>query len=99
MIVIDHNLAFDRDFSKTEFLKSHAFSHQRGNLLDDMIYREQYSQRFREVLAKWDDICDSVPKEWLFVDEDESVKTDFDFDEAFNMLTACNCGSFWNDHD
>ncbi len=99
LVVIDHNLAFDRDFNKPEFLQSHAFSGQSRDLLDDMIYRQQYSQRFREVLANWDEICDSVPKEWLFVDDEESVKTDFDFAEAFNMLTTCDCGSFWNDHD
>jgi len=99
LVVIDHNLAFDRDFSKTDFLQSHVFSGQGSSLLRDMIYTQQYSPRFKEVLAKWDEICELVPSEWLFVDDYETVKTDFDFDEAFNMLTQCDSGSFWNDHD
>jgi hypothetical protein len=96
LLVIDHNLAFDRNFSPSNFARSHAFAADKIDLFDDLVTKAQYSTAFNDQLANWDEIVYSVPPEWIDLNDECSGSTAyFDFDWAREQLARCNNLTFW----
>lgn len=96
LIVIDHNQAFDRDFSLEIFSETHAFRAQLSVICEDWILRQEYCNRFEKAMEDWQSICDTVPSDWWFVDAEHTVSTDFDVDETRRMLHDCQFAGFWS---
>jgi hypothetical protein len=95
LVVIDHNLAFDRTFSTAGFSEAHVFREQIPQVFHDLAECGGYAQRLREALAVWPDACNNAPSEWRFVDEERTVPTDFDPIAAFTLLNRCANEDFW----
>lgn len=95
LLVIDHNQAFEAEFSKSEFLQSHAFYKQRLNLFNNPALQLEYSNRFSEILAVWDEICHTVPEEWWFFDDEKTIPTDIQRNEMYQQLTYYQNINFW----
>jgi hypothetical protein len=95
LVVIDHNVAFDRDFQTAGFMEEHVFSKQIPQVFQDLAERGCYVQRLRDALAVWPVACNNAPQEWWFVDEERTVPTDFDPTAALALLNRCTNEEFW----
>lgn len=95
LVVIDHNQAFDAEFSVESFLDAHAFHGQVVGLFDDWLRQQQYCNRFVKALADWDIICNNVPSKWWFVDLEQTIPTDFDRNAMHKLLLRCTNNAFW----
>ena len=97
LIVIDHNLAFDSEFTVGSFYQDHIFHEKKDIVLRDLLERDAYIERFSDALADWDEIEDTVPLDWLFLDEAHSTPIDFLLNDARTMLDAAFDKDFWHD--
>jgi hypothetical protein len=95
LVVIDHNQAFDPDFSVENFLKYHIFKEQAYLLFSDWDLKNLYMQRFKEALRNWELICDTIPEEWKFVDHERTVLADIDLNNMRELLERYNSDGFW----
>jgi len=62
LVVIDHNAAFEDDFSQADFFKHHIFRDSVAGWGES--FRESRQQKILEVLGKFPDICALVPEAW-----------------------------------
>jgi hypothetical protein len=95
LVAIDHNLAFDPTFDKSVFMQTHVFAPDMNAVLNDLAEQGVYSDKLAQALFEWPVALRSMPGEWMFLDEEETVRTDFDLAEAFQMLEKCRTESFW----
>lgn len=95
LVMIDHNLAFDPDFDPTQFLHLHVFSAEVADLFSDFLLRDTYRARFATALENWDDICDTLPLAWHFIDAEMTMPTKFPFDEIKRLLERALTDAFW----
>lgn len=95
LVVIDHNQAFDRAFSPSEFIDFHAFSAEWHALSDDWERQRKLAERFGTAMAAWSAICNTVPSEWWFLDTEQTVPTDFDLDATHQLLMKFQTPTFW----
>lgn len=96
LVVIDHNQAFDLDFSADNFLKYHVFNGQCQDLFGDALYRQKYEKNFQDTLNQWHNIWENIPEEWNFLDEELSIPANIDLDAIFNTLNRCNTEELWD---
>jgi len=96
LVVIDHNQAFDPACSAHDFIDVHAFWGQSHELLHDWNVQQEYVTRFVRAMADWESICNTVPPEWLFLDDEQTLPTDFDVDAVKKMLMRCRDAKFWS---
>ena len=94
--VIDHNLAFDRDFNRADFAQGHVFSQEMSNITGDMIERRMYEERLTGALSAWEIARACAPQEWWFVDPEQTLPTPFVADELYRSLQMVNDQEFWN---
>ncbi|MDZ4263414.1 MAG: HipA family kinase [Pseudomonadota bacterium] len=95
LVVIDHNMAFDPDFIRSEFIVFHIFGRQVEHVFDDLVEQAEYQERLQKALVAFDTACDSIPEAWWWFDDERTVKTDFDLEAARTLLTRCNSSNFW----
>lgn len=96
LAVIDHNLAFDREFSPEEFLSGHLFRDHWTEITGDLFIRSIYDQRLAQALVIFQDVLASVPQEWYWHDEQQTVEANFDIEQIEVALTRCNNSEFWS---
>lgn len=96
LVVLDHNQAFDRHFSKQSFLEQHAFSAERRSLFGDWVVQAEYQKRMQAALEILPSIWKSVPPEWKYVDSERTVEADFDIEETEQLLKLCLSDGFWS---
>lgn len=94
LVVIDHNQAFDRNFSPEQFLESHVFADYWNQVFGDHVERKRYQTRLGEALAKLPDIRVNIPDSWWFFDD--GVPADVTWDEIVECLERCHREDFWN---
>ncbi len=83
--VIDHNLAFDADFSRQDFLELHVFSGLLKARKLDMIDLVNFSKAFSQARESLEKDLPEVPDEWLNADPDASAK----IQEKMDVLMEC----------
>ena len=96
LVIIDHNQAFDLDFSAEDFIEYHVFGNARVGLFDDDLRRAAYRRSFCSALEKWQEICDEIPEAWYYQDPEMTVKADFDLDLMFSLLNRCATDALWD---
>ncbi|MDD2814333.1 MAG: hypothetical protein PHP00_01140 [Thiotrichaceae bacterium] len=96
LVMIDHNLAFDKQFHKQDFIKSHIFKAQGLALLSDKALQNDYTQLFLNALQYWNEICTGIPPEWWFSDAEQTVSVDFDLKVTYDKLMTCQEKIFWS---
>ena len=74
LVVIDHNSAFARDFSASEFFQQHVFHDARAQWNSE--FREQHQKKLLELLGQLSDIWESIPEEWSVDDDVTGFSTD-----------------------
>lgn len=96
LCVIDHNLAFDREFDATQFLATHVFADALRNVASDFVERQRYALRFSAALRCWAAATASLPVAWRFADAERTIPVDFDFSGVHGSLQRVLTDNFWN---
>lgn len=96
LVIIDHNQAFDPNFSREDFKDYHIFRGQNRDLFSDSIYMDMFTAEFQLVLNKWQDICHNIPQEWHYLDTEMSIPANIQLDAIFSILNRCNTSTLWN---
>ncbi|MFO1405603.1 MAG: HipA family kinase [Azonexus sp.] len=95
LVVIDHNLAFDPEFSPADFLQLHVFADDIRAMFSDYLLREAYAARFQAALGIWDEACHNVPDAWRFIDQERTLPVGFSLPAWRNLLERAATDSFW----
>ena len=94
--VIDHNLALDADFSASDFCQTHVFAGDLPDTFSDFLLRQAFSQRLRQALEVWGDAWNNLPPAWGFIDEVQTVDSNYPAAEVQAMLNSIESPDFWN---
>lgn len=78
-----------------DFIATHVFREQGKLILDSSQLQQHYANIFSITLNIWQKICDDIPKEWWFTDEEMTIATDFDSNAAYQQLMRCTTQDFW----
>ncbi|MCK5133779.1 MAG: hypothetical protein KAR40_16720 [Candidatus Sabulitectum sp.] len=62
--VIDHNLAFDKDFEEEEFFTRHLFRKDRAMPEVGLNFPQKMSELAENVLSQFEAVWDQIPEEW-----------------------------------
>ncbi len=95
LVVIDHNMALDLDFSTVEFQDQHVFASQWPALAQDLVTQAQYLQRLSLALPAAHKAIALAPAEWLWENSELDIPTRFDRAEALRVLERCANPDFW----
>lgn len=94
LAVIDHNQAFDRNFSPGQFLGTHVFAENWNCVYGDVLERARYITKMKAALSGLGFIRDNIPPSWWQVDD--GVPADLAWDEIVVCLDRCRRDDFWN---
>jgi hypothetical protein len=95
LIIIDHNLAFDREFSAKALFRGHVFGYLVSALDEDFIKKRK--KKLLDILDKLPDILSSIPREW-FEDDDlrkVSLAKDVERMECILRRIETDSQTFW----
>jgi hypothetical protein len=95
LVVIDHNLAFDPAFDVKILHSYHVFREQAHSLAGDFLRRDEYNARLSDVLSHWAAIVAGIPPQWRFLDQEQTVPTDFDLQQVHAWLMQYQQDDFW----
>ncbi len=96
LVIIDHNSAFDQHFDPCTFLDTHIFRNAFPYICDDMMNMAEFEQSLHAALAYFDDICDNLPPSWLWMNLEEDIPSNYDFEFARTTLERLNQpGELW----
>lgn len=73
--VIDHNVAFDNDFSPEEFFASHVFAADKPWLVANGLL--DFRARMADITGRVESIVGEIPEEWLFQDREMTQPVGF----------------------
>ncbi len=93
LVVIDHNLAFDKSFDKRAFSENHIFASHLQAILYDWVDSTAYQTRLQDAFTEFDLACNDIPHEWWWVDD--GVPALFDKEEARQVLSRFHQPDFW----
>lgn len=78
VVVIDHNQAFDDEFSADQFRETHIFRGAIPQIDSDFDTRKRVENQCLSALAKWQEAVDSCPDDWDFEDDEKTVRPRID---------------------
>lgn len=96
LVVIDHNLAFDTDFSPRDFWALHVFSAAVPEVIDDLWHRDAMAKRLLQALHVWPEAIAALPPEWRYNDKEETLPCRFDLSVALQQLQRAAQDDFWS---
>lgn len=95
LVVIDHNMAFDPDFSASDFCQDHIFSAQWPVLCSDLVTQDEHVRRFMAALPQAQLACDNAPPEWHWANPEMDIPANFSVEEALATLSRCATPELW----
>lgn len=96
LAVIDHNLAFDLDFSARDFCLTHVFAADIADTFSDFVLRETYTHRLSAALPGLEDAWNNLPSAWQFVDMEQTIPTAYPKAAVWATLQRVESPDFWN---
>jgi len=96
LVVIDHNLAFDPEFSAEDFVNLHVFAADIPVMFSDFLLRDLYKDRFMQALGIWEDVCATLPASWGFVDPELTIPVEFSSAQVRALLDRAFTADFWH---
>jgi hypothetical protein len=96
LVVIDHNLAFDKSFSVDNFINHHIFSDNWTSIFEDLFIRDQYINRLSKIMVNFQTILDNVPDEWRWANDEMDLPAAIDFEFIKNTLNRCSSSELWS---
>lgn len=73
LFVIDHNLAFDREFDHQKFLESHLFAKEWDDVCGDWIERETYKNKMKTAMQTFEHAWQTLPEEWRWSNNEHDL--------------------------
>ena len=101
LVVIDHNLAFDEEFSAQGFFgrthdgSAHVFADMHEQIFSDLVEVERYKHKMETCLPVFEQAIASVPGDWSFTDADEREDVEIDYDSKRRVLERFKDDEFW----
>jgi len=95
LVVIDHNLAFDREFEEQGFLQVHVFGSQWHVVSGDLVARAEYQRRMTEAVSAAIKAHDTAPECWLWENSEFDVPARFDWPATLALLERCATPELW----
>lgn len=96
LVIIDHNLAFDKDFNLSDFLDTHVFAHCFADIVSDLVVRAEMEVWLQKALASLDKICNNLPTEWEWSNVECDRPVNYDFEFMRQALERCMVlGKLW----
>lgn len=92
--VIDHNMAFDRQFSASDFMETHVFR-ECGVFFRDLVVRQEHMDILGKAVDNWGTITALLPDDWLYRDRDNVDLTEPTVAERLEMLDVFKDELFW----
>lgn len=97
LFVIDHNLAFDREFDRATFLAQHLFRDDFERVRRDMYWPQEYAKKFTDCVEQLDSIFGLIPDEWHWIREEGGAPSDIDLEFVREVLTSYENLGFWEE--
>lgn len=95
LVVIDHNQAFDRDFSVPDFLAYHVFANHWHHVSTDIVAQAEYAERMTAALDGVAADCHNAPLEWHWVNVEMDVAATYDLNRIKETLARCATPELW----
>jgi hypothetical protein len=96
LVVIDHNMAFDEEFSVKSFLMHHIFAERWWEISDDFHTQATYAQRLSDALiASFNSACDNIPLEWHWANPECDIPARIDINVIRALLSRCETAELW----
>lgn len=95
LVVIDHNLAFDKHFSTSDFLQHHVFAEQWSAIFSDWVLRDEYAKRLSDSMQDFEIVCNNAPTEWYWANPEMDVLANFDRNFVYQTLNRCSTPELW----
>lgn len=99
LIVIDHNLAFDDDFSEAQFFSGsgagHIFSDVKDDIFSDLDVIARYKAKMEECMPVVEEALSSIPSDWNFISADGVDAIEIDYDSKRKILDRFRDEMFW----
>jgi hypothetical protein len=95
LVVIDHNLAFDADFSVPDFIEHHIFASQWPEISEDLVLQADFSTRLSAALAEAAPACENTPTEWVWMNAEMDLRASFDMESVLATLARCATPELW----
>lgn len=96
LVIIDHNLAFDKDFTLSDFLATHLFADCFTDIANDLVARAEMEVWLQKALATLDEICNNLPNEWEWSNLECDLPVNYDFKFMRQALERCMVkGKLW----
>jgi len=104
LVVIDHNLAFDEDFSTEVFFgatdsdtqQPHIFHHLKDAVFTDLVKVDEYKQRMSVAMSALEIAFSSIPDEWYYSDLEQHYSAEIDLDDYRAILNRYQIEDFWS---
>ena len=95
LVIIDHNMAFDREFLFSDFIKNHAF--ERSFLSWDTAFRKSRHKKLLAILEQLPNIISSVPEDWFLEDDlrKNSLATEIEHINTILRRIKTDPDKFW----
>ncbi|MCB6184259.1 hypothetical protein LIN78_11960 [Leeia sp. TBRC 13508] len=95
LVVIDHNSAFDEEFSAPDFVATHVFRDEWPLLRGDLVTMEHYREKCAAALDVLDQACNNLPPEWAWDNLEQDIACSFSIDACRNTLERAIGNEFW----
>lgn len=95
VIIIDHNLAFDKSFNSSIFLETHIFADAFKQIFTDCVLQAEISSYLMQALPAYRAACDNLPSKWEWMNEECDLPTNYDFQFAEATLARLTNGQLW----
>ncbi len=90
LVVLDHNMAFDKEFNIASFKKLHVGANAWGEN-HDMFAKDEYTAKIATAFKSFDQIIQDIPEDWL-----EHISSSDDFLAQIKvLLQSYQSDSFW----
>lgn len=98
LVVIDHNLAFDPEFSAAAFSSTHVFASQFNDMVSDFIERERVRAAFCHAKRILGALWTNIPSGWRFSDVERTIQAPWSPGDFESVLARCeNADQFWTE--
>jgi len=96
LVIIDHNLAFDKDFNSSDFLATHVFADCFADIANDLVARAEMEVWLQKALATLDEVCNNLPREWEWSNVECDLPVNYDYGFMRQVLERCEQkGKLW----
>lgn len=95
LVVIDHNLAFDANFSVPDFIEHHIFAARWPEISTDLVLQADFSSRLSAALAEATPACENAPPEWAWMNAEMDLRANFDMEAVLATLARCATPELW----